>query len=63
MHHATSLVKQCFQILGEDVQTGLWKLKEFSIYLNISENIFVMRSNINDITLGIIAYAISIKLS
>ena len=29
--------------------------------LNISENIFVMRGNTIDITLGIIAYAISIR--
>ena len=29
--------------------------------LNISENIFVIRGNIIDITLGIISHAISIK--
>ena len=29
--------------------------------LNISENIFVMKGNIIDLTLGIIAYAISIQ--
>ena len=31
--------------------------------LNMSENIFAMRGNIIDITLGIIAYVISIRFS